>query len=179
MLIVIAGPSCVGKTTIVNKLIKERPDLFSFAVSHTSRKPRNGETNNIDYHFISADEFVQMIVNDEFIEHACYAGNYYGMSKKEVEKISADEKNCIIINEVNGVKMLKSKNIPAKFICILPPSTSILRDRLKIRGDKNVEDRMKICEQELSEYPNLNFDITIVNDNLDVSCEKIIREFSI
>lgn len=133
-LIVISGPSGVGKSTLLHRLFQEYPDNVSFSVSYTSRSPRTGENHGIDYYFTDEETFKNKIRNRDFLEWACVHGNYYGTGKAEVEKILHSGKHCILDIDVQGADSVRNSGIPAMFLFIAPESIEILRGRLEKRG---------------------------------------------
>jgi guanylate kinase len=175
--IVFAGPSGVGKGTIVNKLIDENPNLFGFSVSHTTRDPRPGEVNGTHYNFVTKDEFENSITNKEFIEYAHVHTNYYGTSFAAVEKVGNQGKVCFLDIDIQGVENVKKSGIKCKYIFISPPTMMELERRLRDRGTET-EDKVLVRlsnaakEMEYGMTPN-NFDVIVTNDNLDKTITEI------
>ena len=165
-LIVMSGPSGVGKGTICNKLIAELNAWYS--VSTTTRIPREGESEGVNYFFVSKGEFEEKIKNGEFLEYNFYNGNYYGTSKNTVvEKINKGI-NVFCEIDVNGAHNIKKIFPDALLIYIAPPSIDVLRDRLLKRGTESIEkinQRLEIAKKELEEVDF--FDYVIINDNLE------------
>ena len=164
--IVMSGPSGVGKGTICNRLINELDAWYS--VSTTTRKPRDGEVNGINYFFISIREFEEKIKNGDFLEYNFYNGNYYGTSKLTVlDKINAGI-NVFSEIDVNGAHNIKKIFPDALLIYIAPPSIEELRNRLINRGTEDIdviEKRLRIAEDELKQ---INFyDYVVINDDID------------
>ena len=164
--IVISGPSGVGKGTICNKLIDD--SLAEYSVSYTTRSPREGEVDGVNYNFISRDEFERKIREGDFIEYNLYNGNYYGTSRDFV--IDKLNKGIDVFTEidVNGAKNIKRMFSDALLIYIAPPSMEELKKRLIGRGteDKDIiEERLKIAEEELK-YKNM-YDYVVINDDID------------
>ena len=173
-LIIISAPSGSGKTTIVQHLLKQGFPL-KFSVSATSRKPRQGETDGSDYHFISEAQFLQKIKNDEFLEYEeVYSGIWYGTLKSEVENIIKQGKSVIFDVDVEGgISIKKIYGKDALSIFISPPSLEELEARLKKRSTETPEKiavRLAKAEKEL-EYAN-QYDVIIVNDKLEDALQK-------
>ena len=164
--IVISGPSGVGKGTICNKLINELNAWYS--VSTTTRSPREGEVEGVNYFFVSKKEFEDRIKRGEFLEYNYYNDNYYGTSKKIVlEKMKAGI-NVFSEIDVNGAHNIKKIFPDALLIYIAPPSIEALRERLIGRGTESlerIEERLKIAEKELEEVDF--YDYVVVNDDLE------------
>lgn len=175
--IVISGPSGSGKSTLLQKLFKEFPGCFEFSVSHTTRKPREGETEGKDYYFVERDAFEKMVGEGGFLEHAQFSGNCYGTSKMAVEKVQSSGKICILDVEINGVKNIKNTNLNAKYIFVQPPSIESLEKRLRGRGtetEESLKKRLDTAQEALdySKEPGA-YDHIIVNDDLEVAYEKL------
>ena len=172
---ILAGPSGVGKSTLIKLLNRIFNDKFGFVVSHTTRQPRVGETNGIDYHYITDKEFNQMKENDEFLEHASHYGTQYGTSKQAIMDVNRTGKICVLDIDVVGVQNIKRMdNFEPVYIFIDPPGTleealANLRSRLESRGTETPEKinkRVQKAESEIK-YANTDaFDIRIVNDDI-------------
>ncbi|CAG8455717.1 2177_t:CDS:2 [Ambispora leptoticha] len=173
LVIVVSGPSGSGKSTLLNRLFEEYPNKFGFSVSHTTRKPRPGEEDGKNYHFITRDQFNQLIKENAFIEHAEFSGNLYGTSVKAVRDVEDTGKICILDIELNGVKAVKQKQdeLDARFLFISPPSLKVLEERLRGRGTENEESikaRLDQANEELAYSQQEGaHDLIIVNDDLD------------
>uniref|UniRef100_A0A6B0V2X1 guanylate kinase n=1 Tax=Ixodes ricinus TaxID=34613 RepID=A0A6B0V2X1_IXORI len=141
--LVICGPSGSGKSTLLKKLLKDFGDYFALSVSHTTRKPRPGEVNGKDYHFISRDEMEQAIEAGEFIEYTEFSGNLYGTSKKSVRDVQDQGRICILDIEIEGVKNIKNTDLNPRYIFIKPPSMKALEERLRGRGTETEESLRK------------------------------------
>ena len=164
--VVVSGPSGVGKGTICNKLINELGAEYS--VSYTTRSPREGEVNGVNYNFISRADFERKIREGDFIEYNLYNGNYYGTSRDFV--IDKLNKGIDVFTEidVNGAKNIKRMFSDALLIYIAPPSMEELKKRLIGRGteDKDIiEERLKIAEEELK-YKDM-YDYVVINDDIE------------
>lgn len=169
--VVIAGPSGVGKGTLIDKLRTEFPKLFGFSVSHTSRAPRPGEENGVHYHFTTAEKIVEDVAAGKFIEHAEVHGRHYGTSVAAVETVRDQGRICILDIDVQGCRAARTKMLMAKYLFIAPPSVDELEKRLRGRGTEEeaaILTRLGNAQKEIDakDEPGL-FDAVIINDNLD------------
>lgn len=169
--VVLSGPSGAGKSTLLKKLMKEFDCVFGFSVSHTTRKPRPGEVDGKDYHYVTREAMQAGIDNGEFIESAVFSGNMYGTSKAAVQDVQAKNLICILDIDMQGVRNIKRTDLNPIYISIQPPSKEILEKRLRDRKTESEESLQKrlhaaVVDMELSKEPGM-FDVTIVNDNLD------------
>lgn len=174
--LVICGPSGSGKSTLLKRLFAEFPDTFGFSVSHTTRKPRPGEQDGVDYHYVSKEQMQTLIANDEFIETATFSGNHYGTSKQSVYDVQALGKVCVLDIEIQGVEQIKKSHLDPLYIFNMPPSVEDLKKRLKKRGtetDESLAKRLEAAEREMAygQAPG-NFDIIVVNDDIDRAYEE-------
>ena len=142
ILLVISGPAGSGKGT-VNAHLLERDD-FVYSVSATTRAPRPGEVDGVNYHFISKEEFLHRIEHGDMLEYTEYCGNYYGTPLKEAEEVLASGKNLILEIEVEGARNVKARYPDAVLVMLLPPSYSVQEQRLRSRGTETEE---KILER--------------------------------
>lgn len=171
--VVICGPSGVGKGTLIGKLMKEFPDTFGFCVSHTTRKPRDGEVNGVHYHFSTKDKVAAEISEGKFLEYAEVHGNYYGTSLASVDAVAAKGKICILDIDVQGAEKVKLSSMKARYVFVLPPSFEDLEARLRGRGTESEESLLKRLknahvEMRKADEPGF-FDAVIVNDDLDIA----------
>ncbi len=171
-LFVLSGPSGCGKDTVVRCLKLMRNDIF-LSVSCTTRSPREGEKEGVDYYYMSKEQFTDLIESDQMLEYNFYAGNYYGTSKKELDRGLSEGKIMILVIDVHGAHNVRKAYPDATLIFLMPPSVEALKERLARRGSTNdVEQRLEIALQEMEDA--VNFDVTIVNDDL----ETCVREVS-
>ena len=172
-LIVVSAPSGAGKDTIVKELVKRNKN-FWISVSATSRKPRKGEKEGIDYYFLSQKDFKEKIKEGFFLEYTKYADNYYGTPKKYIKDHLDQGKDVILIIEIEGAANVKEMLPESLLIFIMPPSIKELVRRLKIRG---TEDNEKIIKRFHKTYKEINevtkYNYVVVNDNIDDAAEKI------
>lgn len=172
-IIVMSGPSGSGKTSIIRRLL-DRIDIF-FSVSATTRSPRRGETQGIDYDFVTTEEFEEMIASDALLEWAIYSGNHYGTPSGPVEMEIASGKDVLLDIEIDGARQVRAQRPDALMIFVSPPSAEVLSQRLRSRGDTSSQDiarRLKIAESQLEEAPGL-FDHIVVNDVLDRATSEV------
>jgi guanylate kinase len=172
-LIVITGPSGVGKGTIVRLLRQHHPEL-ELSISATTRKPRKGEVDGRDYYFLSRSEFENGIAAHEFLEWAEYAGNYYGTPQAKVKE-QLDRGNRVLLEiETVGARMIAKIFPDARRIFILPPSLEELERRISQRGKNSPADtqrRLEIAKAEIA--ASEEFDFCIVNEDLNTAIEAI------
>ena len=145
LLIVISGPSGCGKGTILAEILKD--EKFFYSISATTRNPRPGEVDGVNYHFLTKEKFENLIETDGMLEYASYCDNYYGTPKKPVEDMLNEGKHVILEIEVQGAMKIMEKRPDAKFIFILPPSLKELRRRLNKRGTESED----VIEKRLNE----------------------------
>ncbi|MBD5632360.1 MAG: guanylate kinase [Clostridia bacterium] len=170
-LIVLSGPSGVGKGTIVNRLLQK--GNFALSVSCTTRAPREGEVDGVSYFFISKQKFADMIEEGGFLEYSNHFENFYGTPKKFVED-RLKEKDVILEIEVDGALQIKKAHPEALLIMILPPDENELRSRLIKRGSESqekIESRIKRMDYELSKKQF--YDYTVINDDLSAAVAEI------
>ena len=169
-IIVISGPSGVGKTTLYKKLLAELPDQLEFSVSATTRKPRPGEKDGVDYHFVSGERFREMVDNGELVEYARVYGNYYGTPQSEIERISGAGKYCLLDLDIQGGRNIKKTHPESILIFIMPPSLDELKSRIVSRNQdrpEQIETRLAKAMEEMSGKER--YDYQIVNDKLDTA----------
>lgn len=176
-IIIITAPSGSGKTTLVRRLLDAMPQL-AFSISACTRGPRTGELDGRDYHFLSEQEFKHRIDGDEFVEwEMVYTGKYYGTLKSELQRIWSEGRTPLVDIDVKGALAIQEQ-YPAQSLSIFikAPSLEVLRERLITRGTENaqmLEERLAKAEYELLAAPD--FDLIIVNDDLEVATQELMR----
>ncbi len=172
-LLVVSGPSGVGKSTITNRLRTD--ERFWISVSVTTRAMRTGETDGIDYIFVTEDKFSQMIKDNEFLEWADFAGSKYGTPKKAVAEALQDGKNVILEIELNGARQVRKNSKNAILIFIEPPSWEELTARLINRGtesEQSTQARLDRAKEELSAA--VEFDYVVINHQVEQSVAELV-----
>jgi guanylate kinase len=170
---IISAPSGSGKSTLVNELLKLVPDL-DFSISYTTRAPRGSEQNGKQYHFVSREEFEQMIRDDEFMEHANVHGNYYGTARRFLREAEEKQHDLLLDIDVQGAAQIKRKLPDAISIFVLPPDRKTLEWRLRKRGedsDEVIGRRLDAARREIENYDK--YDYILINDKLEESSDSL------
>lgn len=172
-LIVLSGPSGVGKSTVISELLSTRKDLH-FSVSFTTRQPRVGEENGVNYNFVDRAEFERMIEAEELLEYAEYVNNYYGTSLKVIQDKLAAGVDVLLDIEVQGAAKVRAKCPEAVLIFIIPPSFEELSRRLHGRNTDSEQTIAGRLEQAREEYKEIGkYDYLVVNDSVADAAEEI------
>jgi guanylate kinase len=176
---VITGPSGVGKGTLIKKLLERVPGL-ALSVSATTRSPREGEEDGVDYHFLTEEQFQDRREAGDFLEFASYSGNHYGTLNSELDRCVEKGRSVVLEIEVQGAQQVRQTRGDSIQIFIAPPDPAVLRERLRGRGTDSAEaidKRLQVAEQELGAQDDFNH--RIVNDDLDKAAgelESIVRD---
>ena len=177
--LIISGPSGAGKSTVCKKLLDAEPDLH-FSVSCTTRRPRQGEKEGVDYYFLSRDEFDNRVSHGEFLEFAEVHGEMYGTLREEVEKYVRERHNVLLDIDVQGARQVRSRIINSmlgyytEYVFVGPPSFDELEKRLRSRGTEDgeiIERRLKNAVKELEAWNEYTY--LIINDDLDYAVKQL------
>lgn len=177
--IVICGPSGSGKSTLLKRLLAENKDKLAFTISHTTRKPRQGEQNGREYYFIDREQFFKMIHRDQFLEHTEFSGNLYGTSLASVQDALRTGKFIILEVDIEGVKSIRRHtDLKPIYIFIKPPSKQLLIERLSSRGTESSETLRKRLDRaddeiQFADSGQVQFDLILVNDDLEETYQKL------
>lgn len=174
LLIVLSGPSGVGKGTVRAAIFSKEEQKFVYSISATTRLPRTGETDGVDYFFKTREEFEQMIRNKQLLEYAEYVGNYYGTPLEYVENTLATGKDVFLEIDVQGAIQVRELMPDGVFIFLTPPDLNELESRIVNRGtdsDEVIAKRMKTAREELELMKY--YDYSVVNDTVDNAVQKI------
>ena len=173
LLIVLSGPSGSGKNTVCDEVKKKNFNIWE-SISMTSRKPRKGEVDGKSYYFVSAEEFEKNIKEDNMLEYAEFAGNYYGTPRKSVQEHLDNGEDVILVIEIQGALQIKKKIPHALFVFLLPPSMRELKRRLverKTESSEKIMERFETAYKEINELSKYNY--VIVNDDIKSAALKL------
>ena len=174
-ILILSGPSGCGKSTLLKEVYKEINDYY-FSISTTTREPRVGEVNGVDYFFVSKEEFEQDIKDGNFLEYASVHGNYYGTSLKPINKALEEKKLVIFDIDVQGHELVRNKlDSIVTSVFITTPSLKVLEDRLNNRNTDEkavIENRIKNAKAEVEYFRD--YDYLIINDNLEEASKQLV-----
>lgn len=171
-LLVVSGPSGVGKTAVADRLLKD--PRIARAITATTRAPRVGERDGVDYLFLAADEFRRRVAAGWFLEHADVYGRHYGTPRSSVEAVLASGRHCLLVVDVQGVATLRAAGTDAVFVLLEPPSRAELERRLKTRGSDDPTDQRRRLEEAERELARTDlFDHRVVNADLELAARAV------
>ncbi|MBQ8765959.1 MAG: guanylate kinase [Clostridia bacterium] len=174
LLILFSGPSGVGKDTVLDVVLNKNKELQK-SISLTTRNIRENETDGKDYYFISTPDFEKMIADGEVLEYAKYGSNLYGTPKAPIDKWLSEGKNVILKIEVQGAENIKKLYPDSVGIFLLPPSMTVLEDRLRSRGTEDEDDvkkRLEIAQDEMRR--SLNYDYFVINEDIERASDDVL-----
>jgi guanylate kinase len=172
-LFIVSAPSGTGKTTLVERLVQVVPDL-ALSRSFTSRPPRPGECDGVDYNFISRELFDCMIRDGEFLEFADVFGSFYGTSASQTDRILAAGHDLVLVIDVQGARQVRARRADTIGIFVLPPTFAVLEERLRGRSkdsDAQIRRRFDVARQEVDAVAD--YDYVIVNDELELAVGRL------
>ncbi|MBI1852803.1 MAG: guanylate kinase [Planctomycetes bacterium] len=172
VLVAVSGPSGAGKSTVVDALLSD--PRFARAVTATTRPPRANERNGVDYEFMSEEAFERGARAGDFLEHARVYQRRYGTPRRNVERVLASGKHCLLVVDVQGVDNLRRASVPALTVFVEPPSREVLEQRLRERGTDSEEQlhvRLETADREMMERDK--FDLRVVNDDVTRAAAEI------
>lgn len=177
LLIILSGPSGVGKGTIRKKIFQNESLNLVYSISMTTRQPRKKEIPNVDYFFVSKEEFEKSIANDNFLEYCQFVGNYYGTPKDKIEKWREQGKNVFLEIEINGASQVMSKMKGEDIISIflIPPSFEALEERIRRRkteSEEVIQERLAKARREMNKFKG--YDYVVVNDDVNRAANEIM-----
>jgi|TARA_B110000438_G_scaffold303393_1_gene364663 guanylate kinase len=177
IVVVISGPSGVGKDVMIERMIESDRIGFHFTVTATTRDPRPGEVDGINHHFVTVDDFVNLISADNLLEWAQVYGNYYGVPKQQVREALTNGNHVIIRVDVQGAKRLREIIPEALMIFIIPPSLDVLKSHLEKRGvdtETEMTQRLEAASEEISQASLFDFTVTNEEDRLDDTVNQVV-----
>ena len=173
LLFIVSAPSGAGKTTLVERLVEQTPHL-KMSRSYTSRTARAGETDSVDYNFVTRSQFEAMAARGEFLEWADVFGNLYGTGAADTERLLAAGDDVVLVIDVQGARQVRGKGVDATSVFVMPPSMRVLEERLRGRS-KDSEDaiqrRLQVAREEVAAYPE--YDFVVVNDEFTSSVDRL------
>ncbi len=174
--LIVSGPSGAGKTTVINRVLASTSGL-SYSISHTTRPPRAGEVDRVDYVFTTSEAFDRMVRNNEFVEHVTYLGAQYGTSRAEIRRRIQGGDDVVLNIDVQGAKSLQQAglaDVDLVYVFLAPSSLAILEDRLRERNtesDEAIAGRLEVAREELLAIPQ--FDYLVINDQLEAAVNEL------
>jgi guanylate kinase len=173
LLFIVSAPSGAGKTTIVERLVEQMPHL-RMSRSYTSRSPRPGETDTVDYNFVTRERFEAMVSAGEFLEWADVFGNLYGTSAADTDRLLASGDDVVLVIDVQGARQVRSRGLASAAVFLMPPSFAVLEQRLRGRSkdtDEAVRRRLTIAKSEVAAYTE--YDYVVVNDEVSSAVDRL------
>jgi guanylate kinase len=173
LLFIVSAPSGAGKTTLVERLVEQTPRL-RMSRSYTSRPAREGETDGVDYNFVTRDRFEAMIADGDFLEWADVFGNLYGTLAADTERVLETGCDLVLVIDVQGARKVRRRGIETSAVFVMPPSLEVLEQRLRGRSkdsDQAIARRLEIARQEVAAF--VEYDFVVINDELTSTVDRL------
>jgi guanylate kinase len=173
LLFIVSAPSGAGKTTLVERLVEQTPHL-KMSRSYTSRTSRQGETDGVDYNFVSRTQFESMIARDEFLEWADVFGNLYGTSAADTDRVLAAGDDVVLVIDIQGARQIRRRGQAASTVFVMPPSSAVLEQRLRGRSKDSeaaIQRRLEVAGAEVASFEE--YDFIVVNDELTAAVDRL------
>ena len=173
LLFVVSAPSGAGKTTLVERLVEQTPHL-KMSRSYTSRAARQGETDGVDYNFVTRERFEAMVAADEFLEWAEVFGNLYGTSAADTERVLESGDDVVLVIDVQGARQVRRRGAETTAIFVMPPSFDVLERRLRGRSkdsEEAMQRRLRVARQEVAAFAE--YDFLVINDELSAAVDRL------
>jgi guanylate kinase len=173
LLFIVSAPSGAGKTTLVERLVEQVPNL-QMSRSYTSRPARDGEQDGVDYNFVSRPRFEEMIAADEFVEWADVFGNLYGTSRADTKRILASGNDVVLVIDVQGARKVRREGLDATAIFVMPPSFAVLEQRLRGRSkdsESAIQRRLQVAREEVAAFAE--YEYVVINDELTAAVDRL------
>jgi guanylate kinase len=173
LLFIVSAPSGAGKTTLVERLVIETPRL-TMSRSYTSRVARHGETDGVDYNFVTRDRFEAMAVAGEFLEWAELFGNLYGTSASDTERILRAGNDVVLVIDVQGARQMRRRGVEVSSVFVMPPSFAVLEQRLRGRSqdsEEAIQRRLEVARSEVAAFSE--YDFIVINDDVSAAAGRL------
>lgn len=173
LLIIVSAPSGTGKTTLVERVVDLTPRL-KLSRSYTSRPVRQGETDGVDYNFVTRQQFETKVAAGEFLEWADVVGNWYGTSAADTDRLLAAGDDVVLVIDVQGARQIRDRGVPATTIFVMPPSFAVLEQRLRGRSkdsEEAIQGRLRVARAEVAAFED--YDFVVVNDELTGAVDRL------
>jgi guanylate kinase len=173
LLFIVSAPSGAGKTTLVERLVEQTPRI-RMSRSYTSRPARTGETDGVDYNFVSRDRFEAMVAANEFLEWAPLYGHLYGTRAADTETMRAAGDDVVLVIDVQGARKVRASGVKATSVFLMPPSRDVLEARLRGRrkdSGTEIQQRLRVARDEVAAFPE--YDYVVVNDELSAAVDRL------
>ena len=173
LLFIVSAPSGAGKTTLVERLVEQTPHL-KMSRSYTSRRAREGETDGVDYNFVTRERFEAMVAVGEFLEWADVFGNLYGTSATDTDRLLQAEHDVVLVIDVQGARKVRRRGVETTAVFVMPPSFAVLEQRLRGRSKDSEADilhRLAVARDEVASFAE--YDFVVVNDELTAAVDRL------